>query len=519
MRFLGKRLLSGLLVALMVVLAAPAMPAMADTVGQSGSGNVAAVAAKAKPSVVGILNTMKAVRSTEKGRSAGTGFVYKDGIIITNAHVVENTQELRILYADKTVEVVSPSQVFADEVSDIAVVKVNTKGLVPMTFADSDKVVVGQQVVAVGNPLGFRLGNSVSAGILSGVGRALGSGYPFLQVDAPINPGNSGGPLFNLDGAVIGINSAKMSDVGVEGLGFAIPANTAKQIAETLLKDGKVERVTLGIDLDEGWEAYFGVPNAEGVTIANVITDGPVGKTGLRSGDKLVKLNDTPIYTSDDVFAFLSTKKPGDVVVVTVKRSGQVLTALVSLVSQDALKKAAEEQGGNEVGGILVGLTAGQIQEAAEFGRNMARGYAPINDDYFAVSGSNYAIFWTEYLYVARRVSSAYEFGFTPSVAYQQAAAKEIANKIEVQMEILGDKASFLFGAKYTMEQEGGFKVQGSLSGSVAYTSSADGKVVIANLNARFPAASMDPTKDTTITVTQTDGKVITFEFTIKDLR
>ncbi|HYG59921.1 MAG TPA: trypsin-like peptidase domain-containing protein, partial [Symbiobacteriaceae bacterium] len=423
------RRLTSVLLAATLMVAAVVVPAYAETGSTAPQGSIAAVAAKAKPSVVGILNTMKATRSTESGHSAGTGFVYKPGIIITNAHVVDSAQELKILYADRTVETVAPSQIFADATSDVAVIKVKTPNLVALPFADSDKVTVGMDVIAVGNPLGFRLGNSVSAGILSGVGRALGSGYPFLQVDAPINPGNSGGPLFNLQGEVIGINSAKMSDIGVEGLGFAIPANTAMQIAEKLLKDGKVERATLGISLDEGWEAYFGVPDATGVTVGNVISDGPVGTTGLRSGDKLIKLDNTTIYTSDDVYAFLAGKKPGDVVTITVKRSGQTLSAPVKLVSEDALRKIAEDQGTegatDEAGGMLRELTAGQIQEAAEFGRQMARGYYSLNDDYFAVSGSNYAVLWTEYLYISRRISSAVEFGFNPGVGFQQSLAKE----------------------------------------------------------------------------------------------
>ena len=513
-----RRILSVLLASLLLV--AMAVPVYAETDGTAAGEAIAAVAAKNKPSVVGILTTMKATRSTEKGRAAGTGFVYKDGVIITNAHVVNNAAEVKILYADKTVENVAPSQIFSDEGSDIAVIKVQTKNLTPVVFADSDKVTVGMQVIAIGNPLGFRLGNSVSAGILSGTGRSLGSGYPLLQVDAPINPGNSGGPLLNAQGQVIGINSSKMAEFGVEGIGFAIPSNTARDIAEKLLRDGKVERATLGIELDEGWEAYFGVPNTEGVTIGSVIVDGPVGATGLRSGDKLVKLDNTPVYTSDDLNAFLATKKPGDIVVITVKRSGQTLSAPVKLASQDDLRKVAEEQGGanNDVGGILLGLNDGQIQEAAEFGRQMSRGFARLNDDYFAMSGSSYAILWTEYLYVARRISSAYEFGFTPGVGFQKSVASEIRNKVEVQMELQGDTAEFLKGATFTLDQNGK-SIGGVMAANPVYTTSADGKVVIANVNVRFSTVGLSPTEDIVVTAHMASGKSISFHFTIKDLR
>ncbi|MDF2629484.1 MAG: trypsin [Symbiobacteriaceae bacterium] len=511
-----RRLVSVLLSAVLVV-GVMAVPAFAETTGQAASGP-AAIAAKANAAVVGILNTMKPTPgSTTKGHSAGTGFFYKSGIIITNAHVVADAQELKILYSDKTTEIVAPSDIFADATSDVAVIKVK-KNIAPVLLGDSDKVTVGEQVVAVGNPLGFRLGNSVSTGILSGVGRGMGSAYPFLQVDAAINPGNSGGPLFNLNGEVIGINSAKMAEIGVEGLAFAIPMNTAKQIAEALLKDGKVERATLGIELYEDWQAYFGVPNEEGVAIAAIISDGPVGMTGLRSGDRLVSLDSTSVYTSDDVHAFLANKKPGDTVTITVRRSGQLLSVKVTLASQDDLKKLAEEGGVEEAGGILVDLTAGQIQEAADFGQEMATGWADISDDYFAVSGSNYAILWTEYLYVARRISSAYEFGFQPSVGFQQNVAKEINGKVELQMEIHGDAANFLQGAKYTLQQ-GTKKVTGTVKGQVTYTTSPDGKVAIANLAVRFSTAGLSPTDDLTVTVAQANGKTVSFQFTIEDLR
>lgn len=511
-----RRLISVLLAAVLLV-GVVAMPAYAETTGQTTT-DTAAIAAKANAAVVGILNTMKPYPgSTEKGHSAGTGFMYKAGVIITNAHVVDNAQELKILYADKTTEIVQPSNIFADATSDVAVIKVK-KQIAPVVLGDSDKVTVGEQVVAVGNPLGFRLGNSVSSGILSGVGRGMGSAYPFLQVDAAINPGNSGGPLFNMKGEVIGINSAKMAQIGVEGLAFAIPINTATEIAEALLKDGKVERATLGIDLYEDWQAYFGVPNEEGVMIASIIDDGPVGMTALRPGDRLTKLDDTAIFTSDDVHAFLAHKKPGDVVTITVRRSGQLLSVKVTLASQDGLKKLAEEGGVEEVGGILIDLTDGQIQEAASFGEEMATGWADISNDYFAQSGSNYAILWTEYLYVARRIASAYNFGFKPSIGFQQSVAKDINGKVEVQMEIHGDAANFLQGAKYTLQQ-GNKKVTGTLKGQVTYTTSPDGKVAIANLAVRFPTAGLSATDDLSITVAQANGKTVSFQFTIEDLR
>jgi len=501
------------------LLGAVAVPALADTPVlspsaqvTSSSDSIAAVAAAAKPSVVGILTTTKGT-GTQKGRAAGTGWVYKPGVIITNAHVVEDATEVKVLYPDQTVETVSTDNVFSDKTADIAVIKVSRTDLKPLAQGDSDKVVVGQTVIAVGNPLGFRLGNSVTAGILSGTGRAIGSGYPFLQADVAINPGNSGGPLFNTKGEVIGINSAKMADIGVEGLAFAIPINTAKQIAETLLKEGKVERATMGLEFDEGWEAYFGVPNTEGVTIANVISDGPAGLTALSAGDKVMKLDDTKIYTVDDIYSFLLSKKPGDRVTITVKRRGQILSVTITLASQDALRKIAEEPG-VEKGGILFGLTASQIQDAAEYGKSLSRGYVQPSRDYVAVSGNDYAVLYTEYLYVARRISSAYEFGFTPGVGFQQAVAKEIRDYVEIQFEMQTD----LHGATFTLQQ--GDKVkQGVIYQDISTTTSDDGTTTISVAAVRFNTVGLSSTDDLKVTVTTKDGKTSNFKFTIKDLR
>jgi len=503
---------------MIIVLTAVSMPVNAATGVEraAASGTISHVAATAKPSVVGILTTMKAVRSTDRGRAAGTGWVFKDGLIITNAHVVHQAAEVRILYDDRTVETVTPDKIFADETSDIAIIKVTKKGLTPLPHGKTDEAMVGQTVIAVGNPLGFRLGNSVTAGILSGTGRALGSGYPFLQTDAPINPGNSGGPLFNLKGEVIGVNSAKMADIGVEGLGFAIPIDVAVEIAELLLKDGKVERAITGIILEEGWEAYFGVPDTEGVTIAWIIPDGPAGLTALRPGDRLVRIDDAPIYTTDDVSAYLRKKRPDETVIISVKRQGQVLNVPIVLDSQDRLRKLAEEEG-IEVGGILVDLTDGQVQEAADFGRSLAFG-ARINNDYFAISGSNYAILYTEYLYIARRVASAYQFGFRPGIGFNQSVAKEINNRLEVQMEINGDSKDFLTDATFTIQQ--GTRVRnGSLLQRPTYTTSPDGKVIIADLAVRFNSVDLSTTEAIALVVKTKAGSTITFNFTIKDLR
>ncbi len=136
-------------------------------------------------------------------------------------------------------------------------------------------------------------------------------------MDAAINPGNSGGPWLNADGQVLGVNSAKISETGVEGLALAIPGNAARDIAEELITKGKVERVWLGLILEEDWKGYFGVPNEDGVAIALVVPDGPSGKAGLRVGDKLLKIDDQTVGTEDDVHSYLLEKRPGEEVTLT----------------------------------------------------------------------------------------------------------------------------------------------------------------------------------------------------------
>ncbi|WP_274364226.1 S1C family serine protease [Paenibacillus thermotolerans] len=492
--------------------AAAASAAAADSTGKA----VAAVAEKVKPSVVGILNMGGAGQGTYRSHSAGTGFVYKDGVIVTNAHVVDKAAELLILYADKTTETVMPDQVFLDKLSDVAVIKVETKGLVPLAFADSDKLSVGENVIAIGNPLGFRLGNSVNLGILSGTGRALGSGYPFLQTDAAINPGNSGGPLVNLQGKVIGINSAKMADIGVEGLGFAIPANTAIEIADKLIKDGSIDRATLGIQFGEGWEAYFGVPDREGVEIYNVINDGPAGMTALRAGDKLIKLDRTPIYTEDDVYAFLLTKKPGDTVKITVQRNGQTFIAEVVAASMSDISEAAGEQ--VQAGyGILKDLTSTQIREAAEFGRAVYNYEDDINEDYVAISGGAYAVLYTEYLYIARLTESMLNFGYNPGMDYIQKAAQDINNKVEFLIEVGSGSKNFLNGAQFTLRQ--GSTTIISEKPAVTYTTDEDEKTVIAIAKVRFDSRKLKTSEPITLTLKTRIGQTLVFNFDLKKLK
>ena len=238
-------------------------------------------------------------------RGLGTGvIVSKDGYLLTNNHVVDGADEVTVtLYDDRelTAEVVG-----TDDKSDIAVLKVDAKGLLPAELGDSDDIRVGEWVLAVGSPFG--LDQTVTAGIVSAKGRAnvgITDYEDFIQTDAAINPGNSGGPLVDLEGKVVGINTAIASRTGgYMGVGFAIPSNMARSIMESIIDDGRVERGWLGAliqDLSDELAESFGFASTEGILIGDVVPDGPADKAGIKAGDIITKFNGKPV---DDASRF-----------------------------------------------------------------------------------------------------------------------------------------------------------------------------------------------------------------------
>ncbi len=486
--------------------------------------SVVAVAAAAKPSVVGILVSHSSQNPSHPGdeHAAGTGFILRDGYIITNAHVIADAKEVQILWSDKTVTVISEvaNNLWWDEATDIGVVRVDTGGRKPLPFADSDQATVGELVVAIGNPLGFRLGNTVTTGILSGVGRAIGSGLPFLQMDAAINPGNSGGPLLNADGQVLGINSAKVSETGVEGLALAIPGNAAQAIAEELISNGKVERVWLGLILDEDWKGYFGVPNEDGVAVALVVPDGPSGRAGLRVGDKLLKVDDQPIGTEDDVHSYLLKKRPGEQVTLTLKRRGQILHSVVTLGAREQGKAAAAARETEQGRSVLVNLTPDQLRDAADYGQALyGRSLLALTEDYTAISGSQHAILYTEFTYVARRVLSQFwQMGKQPGNDFVQAVGKEIRGRIEAEFEVQGEGGSYLNGAT-AMLRQGETEIKGKPVGKPGYAVTPDKTTATGQIAFQFAFASLDPAGDIELVLQLANGTSYSFKYTLTDLR
>ncbi|CUH97551.1 putative membrane protein [Propionispora sp. 2/2-37] len=297
------------------------------------------------PAVVGITNKAYARDFSnrkvlvEQGTGSGVIFDAK-GYIATNFHVVQNAQEISVSLADG--RVIDGKVLGTDEATDLAVVKIEADNLPVATFGDSDSLMVGEPAVAIGNPLGLEFQGSVTAGVISALNRSLEIGerkFKLIQTDAAINPGNSGGALANADGVVIGINSAKISVAGVEGIGFAIPVNTARPILQSIIEKGRVIRAYLGIGvLDKNSAAQYGyeLNIDKGVYVAKVYQDGPAAKAGIKQGDIILTVAGTETNSVADLRSATDAQAVGSQVEVVVKREGKNATLSVTLEEMPA---------------------------------------------------------------------------------------------------------------------------------------------------------------------------------------
>lgn len=259
-------------------------------------------------------------------RGAGSGFIIdSNGYILTNEHVVHGVDEIKITLKDG--RKLNGKVAGSDSSLDVAIIKVDAKNLPILKLGDSSKIRPGEWVIAIGNPYGFA--NSVSAGIISATGRTLEDlgKKNLIQTDAPINPGNSGGPLLNLNGEVIGINTAIVA--GAQSIGFAVPVNAAKEIIDELIKNGKVIRAWLGVymrDVDEKVAAYLELPIAEGVVVTDIAKDSPADKMGLKQYDVIRDLNNNNVKSSAEIQDIIQKLKPGDTVTLKIYREGKMQT-------------------------------------------------------------------------------------------------------------------------------------------------------------------------------------------------
>jgi len=280
-----------------------------------------------------------------KQQSLGSGFIIdKDGYILTNNHVVEGAQEIKVKLADG--REFEAKVVGRDSKTDLALIKISSlfKNLPVLPLGDSDTIRVGDWVIAVGNPFG--LGHTVTQGIISATGRVIGSGPydDFLQTDAPINPGNSGGPLIDMKGEVIGINSAIIASG--QGIGFAIPSNLAKNIASQLREKGKVVRGWIGVTIQRVTPEIaqsFGLKESKGALVSDVVPEGPAQKAGMKRGDVIVTFNGKDIKNSTDLPRIVAETPVGKTVDVKIIRDKKEMVIKIT-IEEMTEKRMAESR-------------------------------------------------------------------------------------------------------------------------------------------------------------------------------
>jgi serine protease Do len=307
---------------------------------------VVAVAKIAGPSVVGVSVTyyeQSMFGQLAEGESEGSGIIYsEDGYIITNYHVIEEAVESSSAAVKITLsndEEYEAEIVGTDDVTDLALLKIDAKGLTPATFGKSSELEVGELAVAIGNPLGQEFAGSVTVGYISALNRTItsdGRTYNVIQTDAAINPGNSGGALVNSKGEVIGINTAKVNDTSVEGLGFAIPSEEALKIIEELKISGKIIRPYIGIygiDLDETTAKRNKL--VEGIYVYQVFSDSPASQAGIQKGDIIVEFDGQEVTTKQELNDLKNSKQIGDKVKIKVYRSGEYKEGEITLGSDE----------------------------------------------------------------------------------------------------------------------------------------------------------------------------------------
>ena len=314
----------------------------------SGGMTTAQVAKTVSPSVV-VITTEQVVYSqwswygqSQVESGAGSGVIISsDGYILTCDHVVSGASNITVTIGDKDY----PATIIGeDSTSDIAVIKIEADGLTPAIVGDSDKLAVGDNVLAVGNPLG-ELGGTVTSGIVSALNRSVS-----IQMDASVSPGNSGGGLFNMNGELVGIVNAKSSSSDAEGLGFAIPINDAIKVAQDLLENGYVTgRPYMGITYlavtDAQTAAQLGV-NAYGIYVVDVVSGGPADQAGLKAGDRIISIDNTEVAQKTDLGTLMQEHSAGDTLSITIARDGQMQTVSLTLGEKNASNSGSASTNG-----------------------------------------------------------------------------------------------------------------------------------------------------------------------------
>ena len=292
---------------------------------------------------------------------AGSGFIVSpDGVILTNAHVVQGADEVTVKLQDR--REFRAKVLGSDPRTDVAVLKIDAKGLPVAPIGKSKSVLVGEWVLAIGSPYGLE--STVTAGVVSATGRSISDGsVPFIQTDVAVNPGNSGGPLFNTRGEVVGINSQIYSQTGgYQGLSFSIPIDLAVRIKDQIVATGKVQHAKLGVGVQEVGQSFadsFKLESVEGALVSNVERGSPAERAGLKSGDVIRTANGTPIVSSGDLPAMMTMAKPGDKIAMDVWRDGKLvrIDATLADAADKPRRGQAEDVASNVDNSAKLGLS------------------------------------------------------------------------------------------------------------------------------------------------------------------
>ncbi len=281
------------------------------------------------PSVVGIIGRGKteSYYGSQEGIMSGSGVIIKTGgEILTNAHVVKNMNTILVVMNDgKGYEA---QLKYIDEDTDLAVVKIKKIGLPVVKFANSEDIVVGKQVIAIGTPITFSLRNSATVGHISGLNRSVGEPYRLVQTDTAITHGNSGGALINMNGELVGITSSGYSGTNTN---FAVPVDTVKYVLNQFELYGKVRHISFGAEFQEDWLAELGVPSEAGLTIKGLEKSSPLAKASFKTSDVLVSVDDVAINSIVELNELMKNYLPGDTVKVGVKTNGEIKYADIVL--------------------------------------------------------------------------------------------------------------------------------------------------------------------------------------------
>ena len=347
---------------------AAARPVAAPEDLKKMSNTFAAIAESVLPSVVSV-NTTKIIpgrtfrspffddfffrEPDREMHSLGTGFIVRsDGYIVTNSHVVAGVDDVRVTLNNKQR---FPARIIGtDPATDIAVLKIDARNLPAVTWGNSDAMRVGDWVMAIGSPYDPSLSGSVTHGIISAKGRKF-IGLPiedFIQTDAPINPGNSGGPLVNLDAQVVGINTAIVSrSGGSQGIGFSIPSALSKSVVDKLIKEGRIVRGWLGVEVDAVNDLVaqqLGMPRTEGVVVVGGYRNGPAARAGLYLRDVILSFNDKPVNAPDELSSRVANASVGSKATLKIWREGKTMDVPVTIEARPT------DRSGRPVGGVSV---------------------------------------------------------------------------------------------------------------------------------------------------------------------